>query len=103
MLTVSRGGLPSLAQTGRREALIKSDSVAFYAQGDYKIVPDLTVSVGLRYTDDKKVFDGLAPLTAGLNAPLFPSHYTTGSKGAVSPLRTSLHLADFRSRADAFS
>src|SRR5690606_18043516 len=37
---------------------IDSKSLAFYGQVDYEIVPRLTASAGLRYTDDKKKFRG---------------------------------------------
>lgn len=49
-----------------------SKSLAFYGQADYKLVNALTVSVGLRYSDDKKSFESLTPNAAGPNALLVP-------------------------------
>ena len=38
---------------------MNSRSLATYAQADYKLFPNLTISAGIRYTTDHKRFDGL--------------------------------------------
>lgn len=51
----------------------RSKSLAIYGQADYKFFDSLTVSVGLRHTNDKKTFNGLSPNAPGPSAALVSS------------------------------
>ena len=58
-----------------------SRSLAGYAQAEYEIIDGLKLSAGIRYTNDKKTFNGLSPTAPGLGAPLATS--ITGTKANV--------------------
>ncbi len=95
---------------------VQSKSVAFYGQADYEIIPNLTASVGIRYTDDKKHFEGetqngalpeLASVASAINAKVWTPRfnleyklsphamvYGTVSKGYRAAGFNSLVIAD---------
>ena len=56
-----------------------STSLAGYAQADYKVFDHLTASAGIRFTRDRKRFDGLSPSAPGLAAPLVASAFRTNA------------------------
>jgi iron complex outermembrane receptor protein len=67
---------------------MNSKSIAGYGQGDYKITDKLTASAGVRFSHDKKIFNGVSPFGPGLNAPLGISN--TGIRNSVWTPRFNL-------------
>lgn len=55
--TVNQYGLFGGLQDPRGEADVESRSIAFFGQGDYDLTPDLTLTLGARYTYDEREID----------------------------------------------
>ncbi len=77
--------------------LVKSTSNAVFAQGTYDILPDVSVTLGLRYTDDEKAMTQYATRTslnpATLGAPLPGSPYAFGVSGRYHGLTPKIGVS----------
>ena len=86
---VCAGALPT-----RTIGLLKTRSIAAYGEGTYKITPRTRVTLGLRYTQDRKSLDGFAqPFPGRPNSPtalpptavLFPGAPFPGNPNGIDP------------------
>ncbi len=63
---------------------IKTNSIAFFGQGSYKLTDKLSATAGARWTQDKKEFDGTIR-TFVSNVPIFPTVSIDNTYKAFTP------------------